>query len=117
MAIENHGVVRLPRRRRALDRYGAGRGDDEQLTELDIELRIIDQARKALDERKRGVLIEYRQILRRLGRSPIILLVVLCAAPGPHKACRHQLFVPIVYCADAAAKVRRRKKRVTIPVD
>ncbi len=114
MAIENHGVVRLPRQRRA---PGAERGDDEQLADLDIELRIIDQAKKALGERKRGVLIEYRQILRRLGRSPVILLVVLCGVPGSHKACRHQLFAPIVYCADAAVKERRRKKRVTIPVD
>jgi hypothetical protein len=56
-------LVRFPRARRAVVRLGLDQQDT--LTELDAELRSIDQAMRALAERKRVVLESYRREAKR----------------------------------------------------
>jgi hypothetical protein len=84
-AVGNRDVVRLPRRKRVLARIGVCRGDDDPLAKLDLELRTIDQATRALAERKKTVLSEYRALLRNLAGKGVLLLMLICVVTVPPK--------------------------------
>lgn len=105
-------VIRFPRRRMALSGATKDHGERGELADFDAELRTIDQATKALAERKKGVLVKYRQVLRRLGGSQILLLVLICAGT-PQKHCRRSTAYAPAVCYQISMSRRQRRSMAT----
>lgn len=84
-AVENQAVVRFPGRKRVLARIGADRGGVDSLIQLDLELRTIDQATRALAERKKTVLSTYRSTLRNLSGKGVLFIMLICIVTVPPK--------------------------------
>lgn len=107
-AVENQAVVRLPRRKRVLARIGADRCEVDSLIQLDLELRTIDQATRALAERKKTVLSTYRSVLRNLSGKAVLFLMLICVVTVPPKRyCRSASYSPAMgSIARPAARAR-----------